>query len=86
MGNRSKRQRRSVPPSPLVEPAEPDPGPPVMWPSAGSGFEPSIFSPAGTEQALWRFTRGLRSWKDRSAREDPRRGLFTRLRAWFNGY
>ena len=32
--------------------------PPVMWPSPGSGFEASAFSPAGRAQQFWAFTRG----------------------------
>jgi hypothetical protein len=40
-------------------PDDPDDGPPVMWPGAGSGFEADPFSPAGTAEREWAFARGL---------------------------
>jgi hypothetical protein len=87
VGNRSKRRRQLSRPPPPVHPEESDATPPVMWPSPGSGFEASPFSPAGVAQGLWRLGRGVRSIE--GAREEgeprPRAGLLDRLRAWFDG-
>jgi hypothetical protein len=42
-----------------------------MWPSSGSGFEASPFSPAGRAQALWRVVIGANVAK-RTRRGLPR--------------
>lgn len=57
MGNRSRRvgvrRKRSEPPVSSVEP------PTVMWPDEGSGFEASIYSPAGQAQQEARMIENL---------------------------
>ena len=41
-------------------PIEPSDGePPIMWPSADSGFEADPFSPAGTAEREWALTQRL---------------------------
>ena len=42
--------------------------PPVMWPSPGSGFEASPYSPAGRAQQMWTLVRGLSSTGRRQRR------------------
>jgi hypothetical protein len=46
--------------------------PPVMWPSASSGFEADPFSPAGQMQGVWRLTGGGTDADEAEARAHQR--------------